>query len=404
MKFKFIIFIFAILITSCSKLEVEDEVLPDISGLTPSSIETQLPVINLNADPFQFNRLMIGYFTKIIIDGEFNATNNTGINELSDIKVQLEVRGRSSVGPSYPLKSLGVTFEEPIDPIVHSGFQPQKLLPGHHLDFVSAIRLRSSGNDFGITMMKDLVYSRFAVQNNLDLELMYGMPVQVFVNDAYYGLMNARSESNIPGISSLLKINPEEMSMVKVKDESENLKFDEGNRSGCETFLRAIKEGDAKAIRDNVDESNFIDYIIYQDYIGNADWANNVKAFNSGNGKFRFIFYDVDLAGNVASFALQPKLEFLSADIAKVYRAFQENKAFNERLERRKKELYERFSVSSFNKIVDDLATKIENDIPYLIAKYDRPKSTLHWRMEVEKLKLDFEGRDRLIRKKYDLD
>ena len=69
------------------------------------------------------------------------------------------------------------------------------------------------------------------LQNNLDLELMYGMPVQVFVNDAYYGLMNARSESNILGISSLLKVNPEEMSMVKVKDESENLKFDEGNRS-----------------------------------------------------------------------------------------------------------------------------------------------------------------------------
>tara|TARA_R110002050_G_scaffold20348_1_gene57632 strand:- start:21369 stop:21953 length:585 start_codon:yes stop_codon:yes gene_type:complete len=194
------------------------------------------------------------------------------------------------------------------------------------------------------------------------------------------------------------------MALLKVKNESENLKFDEGNRLAVGALLKAIELEDAKAIWENVDVDNFIDYIIYQDYIGNADWGNNVKAFNPGNGKFRFIIYDTDLAGNAIGIPLLPKLEFLSADLGKIYRGLQENEEFNAQLENRKEVLYEGFSVNSFNKIVDDLALTIENDIPFLIAKYGRPESTLHWKMEIDKMKLDFEGRDHYIRKKYDLD
>lgn len=404
MKYKTALLLISIIISSCSNLKVEEEDLPDVFDITSSTIVTMLPVINIDADPSEFENMMSSYYDKILVEGEFSTINNSGVNQLIDKKIEFEISGRSSIGDSFPLKSLRVIFDEAIEPVVHLGFIPDEILAGHHLDILTTIRLRNSGNDFGVSMIKDLAYSSFAVQNSLDFELMYGFPVQVFINEDYYGLMNALTENNILGIASLLHLDTSLISILKVKDASENLKYDEGNRLGCEALLTAIEHENAQAIWDNIDIDNFIDYIIYQDYIGNADWANNIKAFNPGNGKFRFILYDVDLAGNVAAIALLPKLEFLSADLGKIYRALQENEGFNDRLEKRKEVLYQGFSVSNFNKIVDDLASTIENDIPYLIAKYGRPESTLHWKIEIEKLKLDFKGRDHSIRKRYDLD
>jgi hypothetical protein len=385
-------------------LVVEQEDLPNILTITPATIVTELPVINIQAIPSEFENMMFSYHSKIIVDGQMTSINTAGVIQLHEQKIEFEIRGRSSVGAEYPLKSLGVTFETPVNPLASLGLHPKKIRPGHHLDFLRTTRLRSSGNDFGVTMIKDLAYSRFAVENKLNFELMYGSPVQVFVNEMYYGLMNVRTESSLLGMAFLLDADTSLMGMLKVKDHSENLKFDEGNRLACEDLLTAIDTEDAAAIWDNVDIDNFIDYIIYQDYIGNADWANNIKAFNPGNGKFRFILYDVDLAGNAAIIPLLPKLEFISADIGKIYRALQKNEGFDDRLNQRQKALYQSFSVQDFNTIVDELAATIENDIPYLVAKYEMPESSLHWKLEIEQLKLDFEGRDRSIRKKYDLE
>tara|TARA_R110002050_G_scaffold20348_1_gene57633 strand:- start:21941 stop:22576 length:636 start_codon:yes stop_codon:yes gene_type:complete len=198
MKFKIGLISLSILFASCSNLIVEQENLPDVYAITPSTIVTQLPVINLKADQTSFDKMMESYYSKIIVEGELTTHNVLGSIQVIDQKIQFEIRGRSSVGASFPLKSIGVVFDEPID-TKSLGFKPDDKLPGHYLDFLTTTRLRSSGNDFGITMIKDLAYSRFAVQNCLNLEVMYGVPVQVFVNNKYYGLMNARTESNIAG-------------------------------------------------------------------------------------------------------------------------------------------------------------------------------------------------------------
>lgn len=403
MKYSLAILILIFSTISCTKLEVEEDYLPSVNTLTPKSINTSLPVVNIEADVQDFEHMMAVYYNKVFVSGKLTTLKKPENSQIVSANMEMEIRGRSSVGSDFPLKSLGINFDETVNGSSNYGIDPEEILPNHHLDVFNTVRLRSSGNDFGNTMIKDLAYSRFAVKNGLRVEVMYGAPVQVFVNKEYYGLMNARSESSISGLATLLKLNPQQMTMLKVKDQSENLKYDEGKRSGAEGLLNAIKNKDSKGIKEHIDIENFIDYIIFQDYVGNADWANNIKAYNPGNGKFRFIVYDLDLAGNAQGIALEPKLEFLSADIGKIYRALMGLEGIQNQLEKRKIELYERFSVNDFNAIVDKMALEINDDMPYLIAKYGSPKSMLHWKMNIEQLKIDFEGRDRAIRKKYKL-
>jgi hypothetical protein len=403
MKFNILLFILAIAITSCNRVEVSGEQLPEVASLTPTTISTALPVFNIDTDPAKFERMTQLYHHKIVEKGTLSFYNSPDAADFAPQTMEYEIRGRSSVGEGFPLKSLGVVLDNPIT-LGQNSLPKFQVNNAHSLQVLKAFRFRSSGNDFGKTMLKDLAYARLAAYANLDLELMYGEPVQVFVNNSYYGLMNVRTESDANGMAGLLDVDPSEVTLIKVKGPSENLKYHEGDPAGAEALLQAIAAEDAQAIAAQIDIPNFIDYIIFQDYIGNTDWANNIKAYNVSNGKFRFILYDVDLASNASSIALIPKLEFLSADIAKIYRALQQVDGFDDRLNSRRTELYQRFSVHAFETIVDDLALQIENDIPYLIAKYGQPESTFHWKMEIENLKLDFAGRDKSIRKRYKLD
>lgn len=403
MKGSWWLYIVAILISACSELHVEDEVLPEVYDITPSTIQTDLPVVNINANPNEVFRLMTAYFSKIFVAGELEMLNYLSVNDSTAIPMEMEVRGRSSVGADFPLKSLGLILNQPIDATFYWNNTYFTTLPGHQVNTFRGFRLRSSGNDFGYTQLKDLAYSRLAAECGLNVELMYGAPVQVFINNQYYGLMNLRTESNALGIADLIQEDSAQITVLKVKDESENLKLDEGNLDNAMPLLEAIKTADQEGIIREVDEANFMDYIIYQEYIGNTDWANNIKAYKVTGLPFRFILFDLDFAGNAGGIKLIPKMEFLSADIAKIYRAFNSQPHFEKCLSERQRELYQRFSVAKFNAIVDQLAAEIDNEIPYLIAKYKRPESKLHWQMALEHLKLDFEGRDAAIRKQYNL-
>jgi len=401
---KEVLFILIIVFSNCSKLDVTQEILPEIVSITPLSIETNLPVINIEVDEQEFLKMTANPNSKIEIEGKLDIYERKN-EKLTDKSITIEIKGRTSVGTNFPVKSMEIIPDEAIETRVFTDLSTQSLLQNHNLDSLKIFRLRNSGNDFGITMIKDLAYSQYARDLKLNLELMYGTSVQVFINGKYYGLVNLRTENNVLGISNLLNVPSSDICILKVKNlQTENLEFHHGDKSASIAILEAIDIEDFEAIRNLVDEDNFIDYIIYQDYIGNSDWHYNIALYKTGNKKFRFFLFDLDHAGNVSKFPLLPKLEFITADIAKIYRAFQAKNGFIEHLENRKEELYNRFSVDDFNNVVNQLANNIENDIPFLIAKHGVPESIFRWKYNIEQLKRDFEKRDYYLRKKYNLD
>ncbi len=398
------IFLLLVLATalSCSELEYEDDALPATDQLQPGTISTSLPVVEIFADQAEFDRMYADFDAKIIIPASIRMSRPQQGLIFDTTAMRLEIKGASSA--SYDMKSLGITFVKDLPNYELGMVNPPQVLEGDDLSHIKSVRLRNSGNDFDETMIKDLAYHKLAIQAGVDFELMYGEPVQVFVNNRYYGLLNLRTESNREGVSRLYGVETDDIIAMEVDIKNGNLEFDGGNGSYAYQLRDAIEAKDALKLYQMLDIPSFIDYVVFQDYIGNRDWPhNNVKA-NSINGEpFRFFLFDLDKASYDGKFSKLAQLEYDSDDVGKIYQALITIPGFNEDLQQRQRELYRRMSPDRFNVIVDQLVAQIEDEIPYLISKYQLPPNTMQWKINVEDLKRDFEKRDYFIRKKYNL-
>ena len=381
-------------------MEWEDDSLPDLPT-SPHSMMSQLARINITADPDSFSYMFTHFTDDVEISSIIDYYEPSGQLLFNYQAAKLEIKGTSSA--RYEMKSFGLIFDQPLDNSNAQILNPYHVNSGHQLDQLASIRLRNSGNDFGRTMLKDMAYSALAAHAGLNFELMYGAPVQVFVNGDYYGLLNLRTENNIEALSLMLNIPKQELSLFQMDDGE--LEFDEGAHTAADEFLLALEEEDLEVLDRMVNRQSFIDYLIFQDYIGNDDWPDaNCRAHIGSDGMMRFFLFDLDYAAYRTQNPRLPEMEYLEDDLSEVYRIFLNgDPTFAVDLAKRQAELYDIFTPGLFNSIVDRKAALIENDISYLISKYGKPASILHWQLELAELKREFERQDHFIRKKYGL-
>ncbi len=402
MKVKLLLATLGLVILGCTKIEVTDQKLPSIIGLTPENVNTKLAVFNLSADSIEFRRMIRNPGKTIFVKGALTYRDENQMEIFNNEQVRVEIKGKSSAYKK--MKSLGMLFNQPLDNSTYNILQPGKVVANHNLSNLNAVRFRNSGNDFGETMVKDISYTQLAIQADVDFELMYYRPCHVFVNSRYYGLMNLRTENNMYGMAGLRAVDTGDISLVKIDFDNGNLEWDEGSHEMADKFVNALKKQDAEAIWGMINESSFIDYIIFQDYIGNHDWPhNNTRMYSVKGDPFRFVLYDMDFAAFNTKNAILPEMEYLNDDLSKLYREMRKKSGFDARLKQRQKELYQRLSPEIFNAIVDKNALTIEDEIPYFMAKYGEPESIFHWRLKLDLLKREFRLRDKNIRDKYDL-
>tara|TARA_R110002096_G_scaffold135456_2_gene287195 strand:+ start:99361 stop:100572 length:1212 start_codon:yes stop_codon:yes gene_type:complete len=391
-----------LIISSCSKYRVDTQRIPDLSLVTELNIDSDLPIISISVNQEQFDFMVQFYANDTIIPAFLKYYNPSGSIVFENASASLEIKGAASA--KNEMKSLGFILDSAIDNSKDEIIIPSKVLENHSLEELKSFRLRNSGNDFGFSMIKDRTYTQLAIEAEADLDLMYGKPVHAFVNGSYYGLLNLRTESNVEGISRLRNVSTERITLLKVDVDNGKLEFRDGDEVWADKFLKAIKDENLNELWDMIEINNYIDYIVFQDYIGNRDWPkNNMRAYCIDQGKFRFFLYDLDYAAFHNKNDIIPTFEFEDHQMAKIYRILREHKDFEKIFEERQKSLYSRLSFSTFSRIMDGLVEEIQEEMPYLIAKYQLPKSEFHWKLNLSNVRRDFERRDVYIRDKYDL-
>jgi len=318
-------------------------------------------------------------------------------------KVELELKGRFSV--RFPLKSLGVKFDDKYDNRDRSLINPVTVLPHHSIDKIKAIRLRNSGNDFEKTMLKDLSITELAINAGLNIDLTYGEPVLVYINEEFYGLMNLRTEANTNGMAGLNKADKSDVTLAKITTQ-ELIKKD-GDFNRIDALLYAIEDENIAYLKSEIDLSNFIDYMIFQSYIGNTDWPhNNVRFYAINDGKFRFVLFDLDNASRLKIGRSPLKMidNFLSSnllsDLFMLLYEDENDDAFQIRFLERYKEILQSGNISStkMEEIVDENSKRIEVEIEHQIAKYDAPRTMLEWQIELDKMMILFRERESAVR------
>lgn len=384
----------------CTKLNVE-ETLPDITNISPTSMVSKLDRINIVAD--SFDHMYAYYINDVQISADIEYYDGNGML-LFNKDAQIKIKGAGSA--NNPMKSIGIVFSDKVNNAVFQLIETSQALPGDNLNQLQSIRLRNSGNDDGYTHFKDLALNELAIRNSIDLELKYGKAVHVYVNDSYFGLLNLRTDNDPIALSDLLGVNVSAITTMKMDTPENDLDFREGDEQVAQALIDAIDNKNGDALNQLIDVDNFIDYILFEDYIGNTDWPhNNVRLYAVNGGKFRFLLYDLDWAARRNRTQRLPQMEYLEDDLSKIYQILrQHDQGFIEALENRQAELYDLLSTAKFNAIVDELGETINDDIGYLIQRWGAPHSTFQWRLNIDQLKQDFEVNEFYNRKMYELD
>lgn len=367
----------------------------DYKIVTPENIDTNLKVANLILNETEFEEMYTNFYEDIEIEGVLNLYKN-GVTLIENEIVEVEVKGNFSA--AFELKSLGIKFDDTYHNQDRKLIDPETILPFHSLDRIKAFRFRNSGNDFENTMLKDMSYTKLAIDAGLNLDLTYVEQSVVFVNSKFLGVMNIRTEANTNGISRLYGVSKSDITLARV--EIGIVEKKDGDFDRIDNFIAAIENDDYASVSNEIDVDNFIDYMIFESYIGNRDWPNNnVRFFAINDGPFRFVLYDLDLVStedidrSPMSFINQSVNKNPITDLFKIMYA---NNVFKQMYDARFQHLMNSTLLSSarFNTIVTEYKKNIEHIMPTQINKYSTPKTFTEWYLNIEHLKNNFEARE----------
>lgn len=381
-----------LLLSNCSTFEDDFNQFPQLVEFL--EVDTHLPIINITADKKDFDNLMNEPDKDIEIQGVFNLFRNGELMVANEV-VELEIKGNFST--KYTLKSLGIKFEDKYDNKDRSLIHPPLILPHHNLDEIKAIRLRNSGSDFENTMLKDLSVTQLAIQAELDLDLTYGEPTLVYINEAFYGLMNLRTEANTNGMAGLYGVKKKDITLAKITTQA--LIKKDGDFDRIDQFVAAIERKDLRYIEQELDLNNFIDYMIFESYIGNTDWPhNNARFYAIKDGPFRFVLFDLDKVAWLKMDKSPLKIihnPLRSSLLSDLFSTLYEDPSFKQTFWDRYHALLDdgNIGIEPFQTIVEKNATQIREVIPLQIDKHQFPGSLTEWDIELDKLLTLFKER-----------
>ena len=371
----------------------------DYKTITVESVNTDLKIVNIVVDQDAFDNMYSNYTENIEIEAYFNLYKN---NELliENEEIELEIKGSHSA--QFALKSLGIKFESKYKN-ENNNFNliNPELLPFHSVEKIKSIRLRNSGNDFLGTMIKDMSYTKLAIEAGLNIDVMYAEQAVVFVNNTFLGIMNIRTEKNKHGLSKLYDVNKNDLTIAKIEHPGIFIKKD-GDFNKIDNFVTAIEQRDFDYLINEIEPSNFIDYFIYESYIANWDWPkSNLMFFAIEDGPFRFFLYDMDHA-NTLHIDEAPS-SFIYSEISNIgtdlFDVLYSNQEFKTQYDTRWNELISSGLLSSnnFNAIVNNYKSNIEKEMRIHLDKYNTFNTLTEWYISIDELKADFEERENYI-------
>lgn len=214
-----------------------------------------------------------------------------------------------------PQKSLSVFFRKEYGDPELEGVQLFKSKP---ITSFKSVVLRNAGNDYDYVryrdgMMTDLV-------KDMDTDIQAFEPVIMYLNGKYWGHINLREKINENYLESNHDVDPGKVDIL------------EGNavvvEGGNENYLEIIDfinknslttNANYEVVANQIDISNYIDYMLSMIYFDNRDWpGNNIKFWRpqAEGGKWRWLMYDTDFGFglynqnaytlNTLQFALEP--------------------------------------------------------------------------------------------------
>lgn len=277
------------------------------------------------------------------------------------------------------------------------GFSKLKypIFPSLDYDKFESIVLRSSGNDWMKTNVKDVIAT--SLMEGSGLEYQAHRSAVVYLNGQYWGFYNIREKVNEHFLDDKINVDKSEINILEGNGE-----VVEGSNTSYNELINFVSnnslsdQSNYDYVANQIDIDNFITYQIANIYLDNTDWpGNNVKFWNSPETKWRWILFDTDFAfgrpweaspfydNNTLSFALDangpgwPNPPWSTLLVRKLM----ENTTFkNKFINQFADEMNGRFSADNARNHINAIADSVDSEIPRHFAHWSNWENrSPHW-------------------------
>ncbi len=270
--------------------------------------------------------------------------------------------------------------------------------------------LRNAGGDFNKAHMKDGVFHKLAIDENLDIDVQAYQPVVVYINGHYWGVQELRERTDKSYFQINYDADPKTLNLL----EEDELIAIEGDSTEFVELSNLINTSDM-GLDVNYDSANLqldmtslADYFVYELFLNNRDWPyNNMRLWNSPeHPRYRYILNDLD--GSAKYFGNDPldlhSLETIMGSWGDsnvhilIFRSLLVNAEFKRYFVNRYADLMNTsFSASLIQPFIDSAKQVIAPEMAQHFAKWPWPPYN-EWETNVEKLKDFFTDRVDIVR------
>ena len=254
------------------------------------------------------------------------------------------------------------------------------------------------------------------VKDVIDVDIQAYRPISLFINGAYWGIMNMRDKMNEYYAETYYGEDPDKVDLIR----GHNFGARAGNSDHYRALIEYIRANDMSLsnsydyVKTQMEVDQFINYQIFMIWMANLDWPwNNCKYWRpqTPDGRWRWMVYDTDISfwGGVSTYIPAPwqnTLRHATFDVADwppediFHTNEQSTELFNALFENNdfKKQFVQHYAVllssmfkpERINGIIDRLQARLEPEMPIHIERWQGlfdPASISVWRNNIQILK-----------------
>ncbi len=236
--------------------------------------------------------------------------------------------------------------------------------------------------------VQDYVSNRMALGMSLDAPS--SRPVRLYLNGEYWGLYYLQERMDERYLEDHYGIDIEHCNIIS----NWHRDADHGDSTNFVRMMEWLEDADLSVAENYsylcslIDVDNFVDYAVFETFIGNTDWpANNMRCWQEGDGKWRWLFYDGDAALIDDDFAVFDNASYMGIDswpsstkASLLFRRLFENNDFKRKFAERVEDLCSTaFRYENTVPYLNEIKNKILPEIPYQAFRFGYPESRDYW-------------------------
>ena len=270
------------------------------------------------------------------------------------------------------------------------------LFEDNDVNVFSSFILRNSGQDFTSAHLRD-AFCAMVMKGNTSVDFMDYRPVAVYVNGAYHGIYDLREKLDTDYLANHHGADESKIDLIKGVSRVQNGSIDAYN-----ALIAYVKSHDTtrQEVYDylctQIDIDNLIEYWMFESFFNNTD-TGNIRFWreNTADGKWRWLFFDVDWAFWPTTYKLNYIDNYLDPQGHGVNHAFStllmrslmKNDSFRTRvLQLHKKHLKTTFDRDRLLSLLDEMVDEIDAEMKRHCARWNSV-SYKSWKSAVAELR-----------------